>query len=181
MSRRWILFLIFFFILSGCKSNPVPSLSTEIPPSIVADTTIDGAKVICTRGNIKEWELKAGTIEVYEGKNILQIKELQLDFFENAHPVSEVKSERGEIDLLTNNAEIEGNVVITSVDGSKRIETEYLQWRSGEQKFVTNRQVKLLLGESVFTGESLEADLALETVKIQGLNAQGTLEEIPRP
>lgn len=182
MSYWWIglLLIVFSLILPGCKSSPPPS-SLDILSNVDADTFIEQAKVIRVRENIKEWELKAGKIKVYEEENVLVIENLQLNFFEDNHPVSEVRSDESKIDLRTNNAEIEGNVVITSADGLKKIETEYLRWLSREQKFVTDHRVKLLLGKSLFTGESMEADLALKELKIQDLKARGTLEEISRP
>ena len=161
--------VVLVLILGGCTSKSSRSQSAnEIP---VPQQKLEDFRLLATEGGVRQWELKAHAAQIYEKIKKTCIQDFETFIYEKGELASVLSAQRGILDMVTNNMEATGNVVVTSTKGS-RLETEELHYLSstGKKKkgmFVTEEFVKITEPDRVTTGYGLEIDTTLENGKIK--------------
>jgi len=165
-----ILFLGFWlFVIGGCSSrSPLSPAANEIP---IPQQKLEDFRLIATEGGMKTWELEARAAQIYEKIKKTYIQDFKTSIYEEGELASTLSAQRGILDMVTNNMEATGNVIVTSAKGSC-LETEELHYLSstGKKKkgmFVTEEFVKITEPDRVTTGYGLEIDTTLENGKIK--------------
>jgi len=161
--------LILVFILGGCTSKSSRFQSAnEIP---VPQQKLEDFRLLATEGGVRQWELKARAAQIYEKIKKTYIQDFKTFIYEEGELASVLSAQRGILDMVTNNMEATGNVIVTSAKGSC-LETEELHYLSstGKKKkgmFITEEFVKITEPDRVTTGYGLEIDTTLENGKIK--------------
>lgn len=156
---------ISFIFLSCGKDEEVSSVeSNGKTPQLV----IDKFSVTTTNAGKVEWIFRAQRALVFENENLIDADGINVDFFfdKNQKEISShLNAKTGNVNTKTNDMKAEGNVVLTAENGNKLF-TERLEWRSAEQKFFTDKEVKVEKKDSILTGVGMEADTNLENIRI---------------
>lgn len=156
---------ISLIFLSCGKDEKISSVeSNEKGPQLV----INKFSVTTTNAGKIEWIFRAQRALIFEDENLIDADQINVDFFfdKNQKEISSrLNAGTGNVNTKTNDMKAEGNVVLTAENGNKLF-TEKLEWRSLDQKFFTDKEVKVEKKDSVLTGIGMEADTNLENIKI---------------
>lgn len=145
--------------LAGCQSRnaPVPASNLQIPDQEARDFTLTE-----TSEGKKNWTLWASYAAMYNAKNLVDAKTIQIEFFDSkGKRYSTLVANQGLVDQRTNNLEAVGNVRIVTETGV-HMETDSLRWINNTQKIVSESFVKVTRNEDVVTGYGFESDPNLD-------------------
>jgi LPS export ABC transporter protein LptC len=145
---------------AGCRSRhaPTPSASDlRMPDQEARDFTLTE-----TSEGKKNWTLLATYAAMYNDKNLVDAKTIQIDFFDTkGKRSSTLTADQGLVDQRTNNLEAVGRVHIVTETGVK-METDSLRWINNTQKIVSDSFVKVTRQGDVVTGYGFESDANLD-------------------
>jgi LPS export ABC transporter protein LptC len=146
--------------MAGCQSRhaPTPSASDlRIPDQEARDFTLTE-----TSEGKKNWTLLATYAAMYNDKNLVDAKTIQIEFFDTkGKRSSTLTADQGLVDQRTNNLEAVGKVRIVTETGV-RMETDSLRWINNTQKIVSESFVKVTRQGDVVTGYGFESDANLD-------------------
>jgi LPS export ABC transporter protein LptC len=166
MTAERVFFLLIFaaLLLTGCQDGPgKESRASSRPP----DQEIERFALTQTRDGEKVWTLSAGHASVYEDAGRVEMTGVRVVYFDGKGGVrSTLTAADGILMRRTNDMEAMGNVVLTAADGT-RLTTEKLSWTERTGKIESDRLVRVVQGEDVFTGVGLEADPDLKNIKVK--------------
>ena len=130
------------------------------------DQVISDFQITMTSMGQKDWSMKAEQAFVYEGRNILEAKDIEVTFFGQAAEVRSVlRADYGRLDRNSDDMEAKGDVVVTGSDGVV-LETESLQWKSSARKIVSDDSVRVIRHQDVLTGWGFRGDPDLGSFEI---------------
>ena len=110
----------------------------------------------------KNWTLWASYAAMYNAKNLVDAKTIQIEFFDSrGKRYSRMVADQGLVDQRTNNLEAIGRVRIVTESGV-HMETDSLHWINSTQKIVSESFVKVTRNEDVVTGYGFESDANLD-------------------
>lgn len=107
-----------------------------------------------------QWKLYARYAATYSARNVVQVRGVRVDFFdEKGGRSSELTAREGELQLQSHDMTARGNVVLQTTEGT-RMSTEELRFLNGEQKIVSpvSQQVRVERRGDVLTGFGFESD-----------------------
>ena len=114
------------------------------------------------------WEADADQIEVFEEKKMTRISKLQKQIRMILYMDDDVLTcytDEAEINDETKRIDLLGNLTAQSQQGIT-MKTDFVQWFPQERKLRTNKPVTVIRQGLLIQGLGMEADLALEEVKI---------------
>ncbi len=143
--------------LSSCTREPaeesVRAQDRPLPDQIISDFEITE-----TSTGKKDWTMKANEAYLYEKRNILEARTVEVTFFGDAGSVRSVlNADYGKLNRNTDDMEARGHVVVTGSDGVI-LEAESLVWQSKTRKIVSDDSVKVIRNEDVLTGWGFRGD-----------------------
>src|SRR3954470_7513402 len=101
-------------LLAGCETQPeAPSGDAAAKPSLI----FEGFTAQGTRAGIKEWEARATTAQVYQGKRLAKAQHVVIRYFQKGLEVSQSQSDEAEISLDSHDLFAFGHVVLRSSTG----------------------------------------------------------------
>ena len=162
----WVFTFLIILSLSSCgKEKPEKPKVSDKKSS--PEQAIENFILTHTNQGEKEWELEADRAEIYkrEGKTIVQ--KLKIKFYDQGKITSILTARRGELHSLSGDMEVRGDVVVTSEEEGITLKTESLKWDAQRKKIVTDDFVRQEKGDTIITGQGLEADPGLEKVVIK--------------
>jgi LPS export ABC transporter protein LptC len=156
-----------FLIFSNCRkkheSEIANSENLDFPDqegwnSVVTTTKNGLVSAIIHYGRMQQFKKKK-VVELFEG--------IKVDFFdENGKPTSNLISETGKINEVTNDIEASGNVVVVS-DTGITLRTKYLKWDNNIEKIISNEFVTIITADQdTFFGKGFESDQNLNNWRI---------------
>jgi LPS export ABC transporter protein LptC len=156
-----ILALAAFVGLSlGCQSRtaPVPGASNlRMPDQEARDFTLTE-----TSEGKKNWTLWASYAAMYNDRNLVDAKTIQIEFFDSeGKRYSTLVADQGLVDQRTNNLTAIGKVRVVTETGV-HMETDSLRWINRTEKIVSDAFVKVTRKEDVVTGYGFESDPNLD-------------------
>lgn len=107
-----------------------------------------------------QWKLYARYAATYNARNVVQVRGVRVDFFdEKSARSSELTAREGELQLQTHDMTARGNVVLQTTEGT-RMSTEELHFLNKDQKIVSpvSQQVRVERHGDVLTGFGFESD-----------------------
>ncbi len=119
-------------------------------------------------GNRRMWEADADQIEVFEEKKMTRISKLQKQIRMILYMDDDVLTcytDEAEINDETKRIDLLGNLTAQSQQGTT-LKTDFVQWFPQERKLRTDKPVTVTRQGLLVQGLGMEADLALEDVKI---------------
>ncbi|HXL15853.1 MAG TPA: LPS export ABC transporter periplasmic protein LptC [Methylomirabilota bacterium] len=145
---------------SGCQSPSTPAPgATELhfPDQEARDFTLTE-----TSEGKKNWTLWASYAAMYNTKNLVDAKTIQIEFFDSkGKRYSTLVADQGLVDQRTNNLEAIGRVRIVTETGV-HMETDSLHWINNTQKIISESFVKVTRNQDVVTGYGFESDPNLD-------------------
>lgn len=158
--RGWAVpFLVFLMLLAaGCgrqtEVGPPPATGA-LPDQEVSDFVLTE-----TDEGAPQWKLYARYAATYNARNVVQVRGLRVDFFdEKGVRSSELTAREGELQLQSHDMTARGSVVLQTQEGT-RMSTEELHFLNREQKIVSpvTQQVRVERRGDVLTGFGFESD-----------------------
>jgi LPS export ABC transporter protein LptC len=146
------------FLAGGCgRQTDVgpPQTTGALPDQEVSDFVLTE-----TDEGAVQWKLYARYAATFNARNVVQVRGLRVDFFdEKAQRSSELTAREGELQLQTHDMTARGNVVLQTQEGT-RMSTEELHFLNREQKIVSpvTQQVRIQHQGDVLTGFGFESD-----------------------
>ena len=145
-------------LAAGCgKQTEVgpPQASGALPDQEVSDFVLTE-----TDQGALQWKLYARYAATYNARNVVQIRGVRVDFFDDkGGRSSELTAREGELQLQTHDMTARGNVVLQTNEGT-RMSTEELHFLNQSQKIVSpvTQQVRVERHGDVLTGYGFESD-----------------------
>jgi len=145
---------------SGCQSRSTPApgaTELQFPDQEARDFTLTE-----TSEGKKNWTLWASYAAMYNAKNLVDAKTVQIEFFDSkGKRYSTLVADQGLVDQRTNNLEAIGRVRIVTETGV-HMETDSLHWINNTQKIISEAFVKVTRKDDVVTGYGFESDPNLD-------------------
>ena len=149
----------------GCardESGDITQGQTEPLP----DQEISDFKITETSMGKKDWTMEAEKAYIYEKRNILEARVVEVTFFgEDGMVRSVLNADFGKLNRNSGDMEARGNVEVTGSDGVV-LETHSLVWESGTRQIVSEDSVKVIRNEDVLTGWGFKGDPDLGSFSI---------------
>lgn len=161
-------------ILSACSREqpPGPARAGEQPEQILRDfnTTESDSGVV-------RYVVRARVARIYAG-DVTRAEDVRVDFYDQGQKASVLRSRQGVLDK-EGRLRAEGDVVVTSVDGSV-LTTESLYWDREKRKIRAEGAFKIVgKGGDVLTGTGLTTDPNLSLIDVDR-DAEGTFTTRPK-
>jgi LPS export ABC transporter protein LptC len=171
LKQALVLGLVSVVSLSACSGEESSDL-TQTRNQPLPDQVISDFRITETSMGKKDWSMEAGEAYVYEKRNILEAREMEVTFFDrNGDVRSVLKADYGKINRASDDMEARGNVVVTGSDGVV-LETESLMWQSRTRHIVSDDSVKIIRNEDILTGWGFKGDPDLGSFSIlRGMRA----------
>jgi LPS export ABC transporter protein LptC len=156
-----VLLLAAVMAVVGCERlRPAGSVSggAEMPDQEATDFELTE-----TDAGAPLWRLNAVSASTFTSRNLVIVKTVRVEFFDQDGKVSSVLTARqGEINDRTRDMIARGNVVLQTAEGT-RLSSEELQFSNDDQKIrVPETQlVRIVRGHDVLTGYGFESDVDL--------------------
>jgi LPS export ABC transporter protein LptC len=140
------------------------------------DLSIKGFRLIEIANGKISWEFKADQAVIFEIKNKAYAEKVKIFAYVEGKEVSTLTADKGMVQTDTNDAEVEGHVVLIGRQRTK-VETEHLQWLPRIRKIYSEDFVKITYGNgNVLDGKGFTANADMENIKI--LNPKAIIKDI---
>ena len=153
------------------REEPVlPENTPAIEPTTAqpaANLTFAGSSIIEEKNGKKVWEMNAESIEADAGGNLVYLKKLKGTFYQEKGGTVDIIAQDGILDTKTHDITLQGDMKATSSDG---VVFTAPQGRYVEQTktFSGTGGITLTRGDTIITGDQIDADTTMEKVKVQG-------------
>jgi LPS export ABC transporter protein LptC len=139
-----------------------------LPDQVISDFMITETSL-----GKKDWTMRADKAYLYEKRNVLEARVVEVAFFdENGAVRSLLNADYGKLNRNSGDMEARGEVVVTGSDGVV-LETESLMWQSETRQIVSDDSVKVIRNEDVLTGWGFRGDPDLGSFSIlRNMNAR---------
>ena len=136
-----------------------------------ATVSLDKVEHTATKNGVKEWGLKAESVNYYQNKNEAIFKNINLVFFDKNKPSATLTAKKGHLNTETNDIVATGHVFV--VHDKLTLETETLDFNNKKRIISSDVPVKLVREESQVTADSMHMDLNTNITTLKG-NVKGT-------
>jgi LPS export ABC transporter protein LptC len=144
-------------------SSPAKASVQEIPQAKLQDIHL-----VEMEGSRRMWEADADQIEVFEEKNMTRISKLQKQIKVILYRDDDMLTcyaDEAQIDNETKRIDLLGNLTARSQQGIT-METDSVRYLPREKRLLTDKPVTIVREGFILQGLGMEADLALEEVRI---------------
>ena len=162
-----LLVAVAFWLWILRPENGIPS-PVKAPVQEIAQVKFRDIHLVEMEGNQRMWEADADQIEVFEEKRMTRISKLQKQIKMTLYMDNDVLTcytDQAEINGETKRIDLQGNLTAQSQQGIM-VRTDSVQWFPRERKLRTDKPVTVMRQGLLIQGLGMEADLALEEVKI---------------
>lgn len=181
---RFVFSLLLFLIVSACGED---GAATGGAPSVFsggADQVMFGVQHYMTLDGIRRGELVADTAYTYEDASIVDFRQLQVNFFDNAgQDRGTLTAESGKYDPESGDMTVYGDVVLNGrMRGSAqaRLETDSLAFKASSSQLTTDASWTLTHEDgTVERGVGLVTDPALENIETKDWSVSRPDVEVP--
>jgi LPS export ABC transporter protein LptC len=130
------------------------------------DQVISGFAITETSMGKKDWTMEAEEAYLYEKRNILEAREVEVTFYDDSGGMRSVlQADYGKLNRNSDDMEARGSVTVTGSDGIV-LETESLVWQSATRQIVSDDSVRIIRNEDVLTGWGFRGDPDLGSFSI---------------
>ena len=174
MSRNgWLAVIALGLFLAGglyyfLRDEPLPPPDTKTAPGDNAVVTFTGTNFTEEENGKKVWDLTADKIEADNSHNKMIFHNARGIFYRDQDKPLNLTATRAILHTDTKNIELDGDVkAVSSADGAVFTAPRVL-WQGRERKFWGFDGITLTRGDTVVTGQEMEADAGMETVIVRG-------------
>ena len=172
-ARLHIVLFSLLLVLSGLTvlilrpdKGSVSSSQTSLQEA--PDSRLQDVHFVEMQGDRRVWEASAERIEFFEAEHLTRIsksdKQIRLTLHKDDHVLT-CYADEAEIDNQTQEVDVRGNLMARSGEGIT-IWTDSVHWSPQKKQLFADKQVTLKREGLLIQGVGLEADLALEEVRI---------------
>mgnify|MGYP001304221437 FL=1 len=170
---RWLGTAVTVAVLGACGRSGDPVASGEVP-ELPADMVLVGMTQIITKNGVAQAEFRADTAYMDEATGNLDARGVHLKVF-NEHGVqaAELTSRSGVFNSRNQSLTARGNVVVHTVEGARRIETEVLNYDPRGDRIWSDVATTIHEEGRVVQGDGFEADGRMRIRRINHPRATG--------
>ncbi len=141
----------------------------QVPKVATGDTKMQLEKVrfVEDKEGRKTWELEAQSVQQYEDQNLLVLKDVKVTVYTKEGRSFVISGNEAKFYQNSKNAELKGNVVVTSNDGY-RLRTQSVSYNHQERKVTTFDRVEIDGDQIQVQGKGLMVDMEARMFKILG-------------
>lgn len=158
--------LLFFFV--GCGTD-IKEFSKKrrinLPDMELEDFTVEQSY----KGTL-DWRLRARYAEVFEKSDIMNIDDIEIQFFKNKELRRDqdvkVRAKYGVMNITTKDLKLKGNVYLVT-DNGLEMWTEELNWDNKKKKIETKKDVKIKRDGSIILARGMESSPDLEDIVLK--------------
>ena len=140
------------------------SPNTPMVPSATA--SLNRVDHTATKEGVKQWSLKAQTVNYYQDDNLAVFDVLTLILFSKDQPPTTLTSDTGRMDTETSEINATGHVLV--VNGPYTLKTETLNYKDKEKIITAPVHVTVSNGNSVITADMMTMDMNTSISVFQG-------------
>jgi len=144
------------------KMSEVPKVSTD-----GADTHLEKIHFVEDKHGQKTWELEATSVQQYQEKNMLVLKDIKVTFFTKDGRSFFLSGKEGKVYQDSKNVEMTGDVVLTSSDGYS-LKTRSMTYDHKEKRASTSDPVEIEGEQIRLVGGGMFVDMEARTFKVLG-------------
>lgn len=160
-----VLVLLMLGLPLGCR-QPESSASDDPLFAFDADQVMVGLQHVLTRDGVRIARLQADTAYFYSAKSEIDLRGLELDFFNPGGLVQSVlRARSGVYNPATGDMRAEGAVEVRDASRDRRLETESLRYDAGQDQLIGTSSFVFYRGATTTRGSSFEADPAMDNVR----------------
>lgn len=144
-----------------------PSPKADRVDAVAARVKIEGIYLLEKVGNRKDLELHADSAVIYQGQDLIYLRNLQASFYPESGQLMRLKADSGKVDNLTKDMEISGNVKVMRGDGISMM-TETLHWDNSKREIRTQDPVRVHGDRLEVTGRGLVSKVDGDSLELKG-------------
>jgi LPS export ABC transporter protein LptC len=181
-ARLYIVLLSLLLVLLGLTLFILRPDSGTVSPSRTSvreapDSRLRDVHFVEMQGDRRVWEASADRIELFEAEHLTRIskseKQIKLLLHKDDHVLT-CYADEAEIDNQTQEVDLRGNLMAQSREGVT-MWTDSVHWSPQKRQLLADKEVTLKQEGLLIRGLGLEADLALEEIRILS-NVQSSFE-----
>ncbi|MEE9207113.1 MAG: LPS export ABC transporter periplasmic protein LptC [Gemmatimonadota bacterium] len=158
----WPLALV---LAPGCR-QPESSTSDDPLFAFDADQVMVGLQHVLTSDGVRIARLRADTAYFYSARSEIDLRGLELDFFDPSGLVQSVlRARSGVYNPATGDMRAHGAVEVRDASRDRRLETEDLRYDAGQDQLIGTSPFVFYRGGTTTRGSSFEADPAMDNVR----------------
>jgi LPS export ABC transporter protein LptC len=149
---------------------PLPAKSPVSEPKAAVtgpSLTFAGSTIVEEKNGKKSWELNAEGIEADANGNLVYLKKINGTFYQEKGGKVDLVAQEGILDTKTHDIVLQGDIKATSSEGAVFTAPQG-KYVDQTKFFYGTGGIRLTRGDTIITGDSLEADTAMEKVKVHG-------------
>jgi len=158
--------LYYFFRAEPPLPRKAPA-STQKTTSAGPTLTFAGSTVVEEKNGKKSWELNAESIEADTTGNLVYLKKLNGTFYQEKGGKVDIVAQEGILDTKTHDIMLQGDIKATSSDGAVFTAPKG-KYVNQTKFFYGSGGIRLTRGDTIITGDSIDADTEMEKVKVHG-------------
>lgn len=152
----------FLAFKSHAALSPETSSADLAPPDVRVQHMHVVEQLEATTG----WEVFAKEAEFYDEERLTVLHQVRARFSQHPAPALHMTAERGQIDSVTGNINMQGDINLQYQEGYT-IETEKLDWHAMDGTLYTDAPVKLHTATVHITGTGLQSKVDQHRIDIQ--------------
>lgn len=163
-------------VVGACAGESTTPEESAEQPSLAADNVIYGLTENITKNGIRSGELHGDTAYFYEIDRRLDIVGVELRFYDEAgRQTGTLTAETAEYDLGTGSFVARREVVLVTQgpQGSRRLETEELNYDVDEDRLWSDSEFLLVQDGRRTRGQSFESDSEFRNWSVTGARTEG--------
>ncbi len=158
---------LYYFFREEPGTTGTPATKQNVAQTTTGNLTFAGSSIIEEQNGQRVWELNAESIEADAGGKLVYLKKLSGTFYQEKGGKVLVTAQEGILDTKTHDITLQGDMKVTSSDGA--VFTAPLGKYAERTKIFTGTGgITLTRGNTVITGDKIDADTNMEQVKVQG-------------
>ena len=158
--------LYYFFREEPVLPDTIPAVE-QTTPQAASNLTFAGSAIIEEKNGQKVWELNAESIEVDASGKLVSLKKLKGIFYQEKGGKVDIIAQEGILDTKTHNITLQGDIKATSSEGAVFTAPQG-RYEEQTKTFFGTGGITLIRGDTIITGDKIDADTNLEKVKVQG-------------
>lgn len=158
---------LYYFFREEPALPVAPKETQQAAAQPASNLTFATSSIVEEKNGKKVWELSADSIEADAAGQLIYLKNIKGNFYQEKDGKVELVAQEGVLDTKTHDITVQGAVTATSSDGAV-FTAPQVRYAEQSKIFYGTGGITLTRGDTVITGNEIEADTALEKVKVQG-------------
>ncbi|MNK55104.1 Lipopolysaccharide-assembly, LptC-related [compost metagenome] len=142
-----------------------PRSLPEPPPPRPA-VQLETVELVEYDGGQKLWELFAENVVYDRDRQLAELEELEVRFWEDGQVVSIARSPRAILETAARNIRMQGGIRVTSTQATTSVEAREVEWQAGTQELHAIGDVVFRRGPSTVEGPELWANRSLMRARV---------------